>query len=474
MPTAPANTRFPLTEAAIRKWPAPDAGRVRLKDTGCPGLCIYITPGARTFYFYGKDHGRPVEVRLGVWPTMTVELARKQARSIAPAPAAAQQAKRMGRQCLTLAEAWQALLDAPYRQKDGRALRPATLASYRESWLLLTPLHGRKLDTFERTEVAALRHKLEKDHGASATRRTLALLSRLLPNGLPSDPRNRRATLLPHVAPRERFLEGWELASLLRGLDAEPAIWRMFWICTLVAPLRRGNLAAARWSEVHLNESGRERWEVPGDRSKNWKPLNLPIATPLANLLRDWRKEIPDSEWVFPASATASVKEGSTHIVNPLHSWKRALLLGSAYRMCEAIADAEGRTVATAWAGFRSDLDHERASSWSARGRPGAGVRVLKSKPLDRCVARLADRCRALKLAADAMQLRNLKPHDMRRTAGSWAVQGGASMAIVAAALGHSDQRVTQQHYGHLNDAAVRGLMNSNAGRILGMVEDKP
>jgi integrase len=86
----------------------------------------------------------------------------------------------------------------------------------------------------------------------------------------------------------------------------------------------------------------------------------------------------------------------------------------------------------------------------------------------------LAARCRVHKISPDDLRLRDMKPHDLRRTAGSYAVQGGASMAIVAAALGHSDQRVTADHYGHLNDSPVRDLMNANAAKILVGVEVKP
>jgi integrase len=438
-------------------------------------LALYLTPGARVFYFYGKADGRPVEVRLGVWPTMSVEQARDKVRTkVAPDPVAAQRERTAGRETATVSERWDALLLNPYRKRDGDPLRPATLASYKEAWLLLAPLHARRVDHVSHDEVIAFRNTTKAAHGPSATRRALALLSVLLPKGLPKDEDNPRRTILPKVAPRKRYLDPRELAALLRGLDAEPPIWRIFWICALVAPLRRGNLAEARWSEVRLSEVGREEWTVPAERAKGREALSLPIAAPLANLLRTWRKEAPRSEWVFPASATGSVKKNSTHIVNPLHAWKRALLLGSAWRMCEAIANAEQREPRAVWSDFRADLEAERVASWSQRGRPGDGARPSDGKPLNRCVDRLAARCRVHKISPDDLRLRDMKPHDLRRTAGSYAVQGGASMAIVAAALGHSDQRVTADHYGHLNDSPVRDLMNANAAKILVGVEVKP
>ena len=54
MPAAENTTRFPFTEARIRDWPTPEVGRVRLKDAGCPGLSVYITPMARVFYFRSR------------------------------------------------------------------------------------------------------------------------------------------------------------------------------------------------------------------------------------------------------------------------------------------------------------------------------------------------------------------------------------------------------------------------------------
>jgi hypothetical protein len=71
---------------------------------------------------------------------------------------------------------------------------------------------------------------------------------------------------------------------------------------------------------------------------------------------------------------------------------------------------------------------------------------------------------------APRWRLRDLHPHDLRRTAASWAVQAGASLAVVAASLGHRDTRITEQHYGHLSDDPVRRMLSDNAGRLLATV----
>ena len=70
------------------------------------------------------------------------------------------------------------------------------------------------------------------------------------------------------------------------------------------------------------------------------------------------------------------------------------------------------------------------------------------------------------------LAMRDLTPHDLCRTAASWAVQSGAFLAVVAASLGHADTRVTEAHYRHLSDDPVRRMLADNAGRLLASVSD--
>lgn len=61
----------------------------------------------------------------------------------------------------------------------------------------------------------------------------------------------------------------------------------------------------------------------------------------------------------------------------------------------------------------------------------------------------------------------DLTPLDMHRTAASWAVQSGASRAVVTASLFQADTEVTESHYGHLSDDPVRRVLADNAARLL-------
>ena len=63
--------------------PAPAGKRVYVNDTEMRGLQVAVSPrGTRTLCVYRKIAGKPTRVRLGDYPSMTVEQARKKARSV--------------------------------------------------------------------------------------------------------------------------------------------------------------------------------------------------------------------------------------------------------------------------------------------------------------------------------------------------------------------------------------------------------
>jgi hypothetical protein len=155
--------------------------------------------------------------------------------------------------------------------------------------------------------------------------------------------------------------------------------------------------------------------------------------------------------------------------VSVQHAWARALLLGEAVRLCDAIAAHEGMTGRDRFRAFLADLDRIRAESLRA-GQSGQPVE-REGTPLERALAALRARAQTLGIDPAPLALRDLTPHDLRRTAASWAVQAGASLTVVAASLGHADTRVTEAHYGHLSDDPVRRMLADNAGRLLATAE---
>jgi integrase len=52
-------------------------------------------------------------------------------------------------------------------------------------------------------------------------------------------------------------------------------------------------------------------------------------------------------------------------------------------------------------------------------------------------------------------------PHDLRRTAGSWMLQGGVPIEMVSSMLGHADIKTTREVYTHWNVEYLRGAADA-------------
>ena len=79
----------------------------------------------------------------------------------------------------------------------------------------------------------------------------------------------------------------------------------------------------------------------------------------------------------------------------------------------------------------------------------------------------------ALQAVREASGVADITLHDLRRTLGTWATEGGLSLRTVQLALGHSDSRTTAKHYAALEAASVRDGMNETVERIMEAAGDE-
>src|SRR4051794_17066168 len=83
-PTETGRRKKPARKASLSKRlieslrPAETGGaRTVVHDTAVPGLCAVAGATSTSFYLYRRINGRPVRFRLGGFPELTVEQARK-------------------------------------------------------------------------------------------------------------------------------------------------------------------------------------------------------------------------------------------------------------------------------------------------------------------------------------------------------------------------------------------------------------
>jgi integrase len=219
----------------------------------------------------------------------------------------------------------------------------------------------------------------------------------------------------PKVPSRARFLQPGELPAFLQALAEEEDLWRLFWTCCLFVGLRRGNVASARWQDIALDIG---QWLVPEERSKTGAMLAVPIPSPVLAKLHEWKAELP-------ARLRAANEARQRLLVRGDAGVRERMPLMTEAELAEA-----GTYV------FPSCL---------VPARPSACPHISDPKSSWARVTRRAG-------------LANLRPHDLRRSIGSWMALGGVGLPIIGAALGHKDQRSTAV-YARLNDGAVRAAM---------------
>ena len=322
-----AVTRFNFTRAAIVAIEPPShQERVYVYDKRTPGLALCVTrSGSQTFYVYRRIHGRPVRVRLGRLPEMTIDQARKQTAvvlaEIARGNDPQEQKRALRRQC-TLSELFDHYLEI-------HAKVHCREKSWREDQRLfnkhLAVWHARRINTITTADIAALHSRIGRKTTCQANR-LLTLLCKLFNYGrrtLRTDRANpcdgvRRF----HETARERFLSADELKRLFKALSEEPEPFRSFFLLLLLTGARKGNVLAMRWRDVDLDD---RLWRIPTNQSKSREPLTVVLSPESMEILRRRQAEVDGSQFVFPGSG----KNG--HLIEPKSAWQRIVKRAKLY-----------------------------------------------------------------------------------------------------------------------------------------------
>ncbi len=355
-------TRFNFTKTQLAGLPAPAAGRVVYYDTRTPGLTLRITDkGQCSFYFYRKVKGRPVRHRLGGFPEMSVEKARKacQKKSGAVADgkdlAAERQAARHEQTVGGLFGYWMKM--------HAKLHKRTWKEDERQFNVFLKPWVNRKLPSIRKADVQALHARVGTKNGRYAANRLLALV-RAMFNKAPDmgfrGPNPTTGIKKFREEKRDRFLHGDELRAFFVSLQEEPnTLLQHFFLLLLLTGARRSNVQAMRWDEIDFTTA---LWRIAGEDAKAGIPIVVPLTTAALDVLHARQEANGTSPWVFPSRG----REG--HIVEPKAAWKRII---------------------------------ERAG------------------------------------------LSDVRPHDLRRSLGSWMVTTGAGLPVVGKMLGHTQPATT-------------------------------
>ncbi len=284
------------------------------QDIKTTGLKVGVGTRGKTFYLYRKIKGRPERIKIGAFPDLTVEQARKKATEmnalIAQGINPADQ-KRSSKAEMTFAEFFQEYLEK--HAKIHKKTWDEDEATYNRYF---TGLAKRKLSAISKADIRKLHHDIGANNGPYAANRALAIL-RVMYNlakewgYYPSE--NPAASITPFKEKsRDRYLQSDEIPRFWQALLDEPnqMLADFFMICLLTGA-RRSNVQAMRWDEISFE---RAEWRIP--ETKNGESLVIPLIPEVIALL-DERRQASQSDWVFPG------KGKTGHLAEPKSAWKR-------------------------------------------------------------------------------------------------------------------------------------------------------
>ena len=302
--------RIKFGKTALQALELPDAGkRLTLYDTETPKLALRVTAaGSKTFYVVKRAGASVAWVKLGIFPDMTVEQARKAAAlalgefASGANPAAARRAFKAEP---TLTEFFN-----EYAARHGEKKRAWAADQQRFRDYLQKPMGNCKLSEIDRAMIAKVLSGAEKAGKSVATVRNIrALASGLFGKAvewgyLDYNPAQGVKVAGKKVS-RDRFLQADELPRFFAAVAEEEAAMRDFILLALLTGARRANLCAMHWRELDLSSGV---WRIP--RTKNDEPQNVTLC-PEAVVILEARKDSTGGGFVFPS------KSATGHMVEP-------------------------------------------------------------------------------------------------------------------------------------------------------------
>ena len=296
----------------------PEKGKIAYYyDNQVSGLGIMLFPsGTKTFFVYKRVNGRPDKIKLGRFPQMAVEQARKAAYSIIneidkgvdPKLEKSKIAKEM-----LFSELFNEFMD-----KHSKLHKKSWKNDEDQYKLHLIHVAKKRIGSIIKTDIIQLHSSLSKNSGLYAANRVLALLTTMYSKAIDWgwDGTNPCIGIKKFKEKsRERFIQGDEIARFFDSLNKEPSeVFRDFFYLSLLTGARRDNVQSMHWSDINFSRS---EWLIK--ETKNGESQTIPLSFQAIDILKE-RSKIRNSDWVFPSSTSKS-----GHIEEPKKAWKNLL-----------------------------------------------------------------------------------------------------------------------------------------------------
>lgn len=315
-----ATRRFNFTKAGLDALSVPGKGkRVYYFDTRTRFLALCVTSaGAKTFYIYRWFEGKPQQHRIGPYPDLSIEQARKKAEEFNGLVAQGEDPKQPARKNLTFGDLFTWYLE--HHAMPKKVTWAKDKAQFERHLKGLAPM---KVVEIKPYHIQDLHHKLGQKKGRRGghyeANRTMALLRGVFNQGIRhgkvKGPNPVQVVQRYREQSRDRRLMPAEMPYFFKAVDEDASVnVRDFLLLLLYTGARRGNVATMRWEDLDLAAG---TWRIPRTKNGTWQIVPL---LPAALQILEQRRQAPASPWVFPAA-----KSQTEHMVEPQSGWRRVL-----------------------------------------------------------------------------------------------------------------------------------------------------
>ncbi|EKF9766854.1 site-specific integrase, partial [Vibrio cholerae] len=305
--------KISFTKTALLNMPNVEK-RTRIADQGnaqsVNALFLYVQPsGNKTFYYRRRLNGKYVEVKIGGFPAVTVDNARRRAKELAvdfDRGINPNDIKREAREANTindLFDNYQALFELDV--KAGVRRQSSLNGSERLYRLHIKPILGNKpIDQFDKKAAKAFLQKILSARGYSLHNHCLTLLKSMFNRADLPNPLLGLSKIDEAVHRRERVLSREELQRLFSAMEQEDQIYQDVVMLLLLTGQRKACVLSMEWKEINHDQ---KLWVIPVSKIKSKKPHVVPLShAAMKILMRRSNDAAKNEKHVFPSNTSVS------------------------------------------------------------------------------------------------------------------------------------------------------------------------
>ncbi|QIA63557.1 tyrosine-type recombinase/integrase [Vibrio astriarenae] len=304
------DTGFNFTKRALESIEKPKR-RTTYRDVGSSksvqGLVLdALVSGAKVFRYQRKVNGKNIKVKLGEFPTTTVEQAREMARSTATDLANGinpNQQKREARESQTFDDLFDIYVASFELDIKAKKRRASSLKSSKTLYRLhLKAELGKKtINDFDAEKARTFMQGIFTKNGYSKHNHSLTLLKSMFNRAyVEFNPFAKISKVDESLFRRERTLSKEELGQFFNSLSQEKQIYQDCIFLLLLTGQRKSMVLSMRWQEIDLDN---RRWVIPASKNKSKKAHSVPLPHEAMKILTRRSNEAQlNQEFVFPSA----------------------------------------------------------------------------------------------------------------------------------------------------------------------------